>query len=101
MFNVRYQEQRISELKARIRDERQVAARQLRAIVPQTCRAAAIGSLVWGARRALPFVRPLALGLFRDVVGQFGSRRLVKTFGLAVLAFGAWRLLRGNGDDRV
>lgn len=96
MFDIRHQEQRIKALRTQLGAERQAAAGQLRLIVPQTRRAAMVGSFVWGARKALPLLQPLAIGLVRRGVGVTVPGKLVKVLGLSALAFGAWRLLRSK-----
>lgn len=94
MFDIGRQEQRISELKARIQGERQSAREQLRVLVPQTRRAMVWGSAAWGARKALPLLQPLALWLLRRNAAKAGAGYLLKFSALAGLAVGAWRLLR-------
>lgn len=98
MFDIRHQEQRISALKGRISTEREHAARQLRAIVPKTRKAALVGTLLWSARKALPVLQPLLLTLLRQRVGGAVGVRLTKALGIAALAFSLWRMIH-PGDS--
>lgn len=94
MFDIRHQEQKINELKVRLGLERQAVAAQLQVLVPQARRAAALGSLSWGMRKALPLLKPLVVGLVGRGVSKTMPGRLMKLAGLAITAFGAWRLSR-------
>lgn len=94
MFNIRHQEQRISELKTRIGAEREAARRQIRMLVPQVRRAAVVGSFAWGVRKALPLLQPLAISLAGRGLGKTAIGGLAKTMGLAAVAVGVWRWSR-------
>ncbi len=100
MFGIRRQKQRITVLKERLRAERQAAGYHLRTIMPQAKRAATIGSIAWGFRRALPLlIRPLAFGLINRSIRFRGTRRLLKIAGIAAAGFGAWKIFGPGGED--
>lgn len=84
----------MSELKARLRTERAMVTEQLRTLVPQARRAAVFGSFAWGTRKVLPLLQPLVMSLAGKSVGKTMPGRLIKIAGLAVAAFGVWRLSR-------
>ncbi|MBC2595127.1 hypothetical protein H5P28_12740 [Ruficoccus amylovorans] len=85
-------------LKERLRAERQAAGYHLRILAPQARRAATVGTVAWGARKALPLLRPLAFGLLSRTIGGLTSKRMLKVVGIAAVGFGAWKLL-GSSDE--
>ena len=99
MFGIRRQEQRISVLKERLRAERQAAGYHLRTLLPKARKAAVAGSLAWGARKALPLLRPLAFSLLPRLLGGRKGKRLLKLAGLAAAGFGAWKLFSGGEEE--
>lgn len=100
MFDIRNQEKRISAVRARVSTERATAASQLRIIVPQTRKAALVGTLAWGVRKALPVVQPLLSIVVRKRAGKALSGGLIQVLSIGALAFGVWRTFRSTGSTR-
>ena len=98
MFGIRRQKQRIRVLKERLRAERQAAGYHLRTLMPSARKAAMAGSVAWGARKALPLLKPLAFGLLQSTFHSRGGKRFLKIAGIAALGLGAWKVF-GSDDE--
>jgi len=93
------EEPEIAALRARIASQRQMLARDAAAVWPDAKKAALMGGTAFLARKAAPFIRPIALGMLQRTIAKRGKFGLIKILGIAAVGLGAVKLLSGAGAD--
>jgi len=99
MFIFAAERKEIARVKERIADERERLSAEARALAPSARRAAAIGSATWAARKFLPVLRPIVIGMAQRSLLKRGKRGWMKVIGLIAGGFAAWRIFGGGGDE--
>ncbi|MGE9293685.1 MAG: hypothetical protein ACQKBW_08735 [Puniceicoccales bacterium] len=67
--------------------------------MPQVRKAAVAGSVAWGARKAIPMLKPLAFGLLHKTLSGRSGKRILKIGGLVAAGLGAWKLFGPDDED--